>query len=137
MKNYKPSCERLNEMQVIILNNIGFHSQGNWNQIDPVTVNSMTIFKHYDIYGGSFCFKIGLNDYYFGEKHIMPYSKIESPYDSWWHDFWRIDKFMYDLDVIKENIINDIGALCAIGILKVDNTAYEDEAEEETEVEEE
>lgn len=131
MNNYKPCCKGLDEMQVNILNNIGFHSEGKWGRIDSVTTDSMTVFKHYDICGGSFCFMINFRNYYFGDKHIIPYSKIESPYDSWWHDFWRVDKFIYDLDLIKENITKDIGALCAIGVLEVDSTIDEEETEDE------
>ena len=129
MDNYKPACKRFDELQVKILNEIGFKTEGMWNRAEQViTTDSKSVYKHYDICGGSFCFKINLDNYYFGDKHIIPYAKIVSPYDSWWHEFWKIDKFLYDLDSIKENITKDIWVLCAIEILTIDDINDEDES---------
>lgn len=123
MDNYKPTCRIFDDLQVKILNDIGFKTEEIWGRPEEQIANdSKSVFKHYEMCGGSFCFKINLDDYYFGDKHIVPYSKIVSPYDSWWHEYWKIDKFLYDVDSIKEEITKDIGVLCAIGILEVDNS---------------
>lgn len=125
MKNYQPKVRELKEYHVEALNKLGFYVPCFIGKSEEVKLSTNYFEKRYYMCGGGFNLCIRLSGHYFGDKYCKPMVKIETPYDSWWHDMYNVKDFTDEVRYFYEELNNDIGALKALGIIEEEKDTYD------------
>lgn len=118
LRNSKPKIDHLTEELLVKLQKMGFCKYYDSLHRELDDVNAKAFYKPYECCGGIFELSINIaQPYSFMGKDVVPFVKIDTPYDSWWGKSWDLTEFTKDMEAFQAQLASDIKELRRLGVI--------------------